>query len=95
MPPQPGRRDTDMAAWFSELDELARAVGSRRVLVDGELVALDAAGRPDFAALQQRTLARPRSPTTPRRATPPGTAPVLYVIFDLLGVDGRLLLDRP
>jgi bifunctional non-homologous end joining protein LigD len=91
------RRGTDMAAWFPELASLADAIGGHQALVDGEVVALDSAGRPDFAALQQRMRARQRvaSPTRRRGGLPAGTFPVIYVVFDLLSLDGRLLLDRP
>jgi len=89
------RRGTNMAPWFPELDSLPEALGGHQVLVDGEVVALDPAGRPDFAALQHRARQRATSPTR-RRATPPASSvPVVYMIFDLLGLDGQLLLDRP
>lgn len=83
------RHGTDMAPWFPELAGLADAIGANRALVDGELIALDPTGHPDFAALQQRMLGR-RHPTRAGEATP-----VLYMLFDLLGVDGQLLLDQP
>jgi len=91
------RRGTDMAPWFPELAGLPAAIGGHRALLDGELVALDSAGRPDFAALQQRMRGRQRatSPTRRHATHPAGTVPVVYVIFDLLGLDGRLLLERP
>jgi len=79
-----------MAAWFPELAGLASALGGHQAVLDGELVALDQAGRPDFTALQQRTRARGR-PT--RR--PAGLTPVTYLVFDLLWLDGRLLLGLP
>lgn len=78
-----------MAPWFPELAGLADATGTERALVDGELIALDPGGHPDFAALQQRMLGR-RHPTRAGEAPP-----VLYMVFDLLGLDGRLLLDLP
>jgi bifunctional non-homologous end joining protein LigD len=88
------RRGTDMAPWFPELAGLANAIGSHQALLDGELVAVDAAGRPDFAALQQRMLGRRRGRGPTRRGGEEG-APVLYVVFDLLGWDRQLLLERP
>jgi bifunctional non-homologous end joining protein LigD len=88
------RRGNDMAAWFPELTGLAGALDGHQALVDGELVALDAAGRPDFAALQQRASQRTTG-STHRRVRPAEVAPVVYIIFDLLGLDGRLLLERP
>jgi bifunctional non-homologous end joining protein LigD len=90
------RRGTDMAAWFPELAGLAGALDRHRALVDGEVVALDQAGRPDFAALQ-RLRGRPPRSTAPgrRRAVHPAGTVVVYVIFDLLGLDGRLLVEHP
>jgi bifunctional non-homologous end joining protein LigD len=92
------RRGTDMATWFPELASLASAIGGHRAVVDGELVAFDPEGRPDFAALQHRMLARRRDAgvlVRPSRQRSAAAAPVLYMVFDLLGLDGRLLLDRP
>jgi bifunctional non-homologous end joining protein LigD len=86
------RRGTNMAPWFPELEALSDAVSGHHLLVDGEVVALDATGRPDFAALQHRAHQRP----TRRGAVQPVQgASVVYVVFDLLGLDGELLLDRP
>ena len=39
---------------YPELAELSRALGSRSAVLDGEIVAFDADGRPSFSALQQR-----------------------------------------
>ena len=39
---------------YPELTELTRALGSRSAILDGEIVAFDADGRPSFSALQQR-----------------------------------------
>jgi bifunctional non-homologous end joining protein LigD len=90
------RRGNDMAPWFPELAGLADALGDHQALVDGELVALDPQGRPDFGALQQR-MRRRRTTAGGRRPAgrPAGTLPVVYMVFDLLGLDGRLLLERP
>ena len=73
------RRGVDMAAWFGELAGLASALGDHQAVLDGELVALDQAGRPDFTALQQRMRARGRQA---RRAA--GLLPVVYVVFYVL-----------
>ena len=58
----------------------ARALPGSRLVLDGEVVALDADGRPSFQALQHRA-------TT-------GLA-LVYYAFDLLRVDDRDLLRRP
>jgi ATP dependent DNA ligase domain len=84
------RRGHDMAAWFAELHGLAGALDPHQAVLDGELVAVDAAGRPDFTALQQRTRARGRPSRQAAR-----TVPVVFMVFDLLWLDGQLLTDRP
>jgi bifunctional non-homologous end joining protein LigD len=59
-------------------------------VVDGEVVALDGQGRPDFGALQNR-MHRTGS-EVPRMAA---EKPVTYLVFDLLALDGEDLLDLP
>src|SRR5262249_57053356 len=46
------RRHTDYTSRVPELAPLASQVGSRRLILDGELVALTAGGRPSFQALR-------------------------------------------
>ena len=81
------------------------AAGSRRVqaIVDGEVVALDAEGRPDFSLLQDRTGLRGLQGSA-RRDDRDGAAqrpserraiPLAYMVFDLLHLDGRSLLEVP
>ena len=71
-----------MAGWFPELGGLAGALGEHAGVLDGEVVAFDAEGRPSFEALQQRMASR----VGRRRG-----AAVTYLVFDLLWLDGRLL----
>jgi bifunctional non-homologous end joining protein LigD len=84
------RRGTDMAPWFPELAGLHQALDGREVVLDGEVVAMGADGRPDFAQLQQRMRRRP----TTTAGRPPGL-PVVYLVFDLLWQDGRLVTGLP
>jgi bifunctional non-homologous end joining protein LigD len=85
------RRGTDMAPWFPELGGLHPALGGHQVVLDGEVVALGPDGRPAFELLQQRMRRRPAA--TGRRAA--GDAPVVYLVFDVLWLDGRLVTDLP
>lgn len=61
-------------------------IEARDAVVDGELIALDPHGEPDFALLQARIKGR---------GTVSGPAGFLYEVFDLLHLDGRSLLDEP
>ena len=79
----------DITASYPELARLGRALGSHRAILDGEIVALDPDGRPSFGTLAQRM-----GVSTPARAKRlAASAPVTYVIFDLLWLDGHSLMD--
>ena len=78
----------DITAGFPELNRLQRQLGARRAVLDGEIVAFDGAGRPSFQQLQGRMHLANRSQVT--RAAK--SAPVTYMIFDLLYLDGESLL---
>jgi bifunctional non-homologous end joining protein LigD len=85
------RNDKDITATYPELRVMAESLGSRRVVLDGELVALDQDGRPSFGALQSRMHVGD-SNAVRRLMT---QTPVIYLAFDLLYLDGRSLLDEP
>jgi len=72
----------DLAGLFPEIADLPTRVLARSAVVDGELVVVDGAGRPDAPALRERLTGR---------AGPP----VAYLAFDLLVLDGRPLLRLP
>lgn len=82
------RNDRDVTGTYPELAGLAAALGHDAVL-DGELVALDAAGRPDFGVLQQRM--HVTSPAQVHALV--ASVPVSYLVFDLLHLDDRPLLN--
>ena len=80
------RSGRNLAAALPELAGLPAAVGVDAIL-DGELVPLDADGRPDFYGLSPRlNCARPASLERARRLVP-----VSYVVFDVLWLDGKRL----
>ncbi|HEX4108045.1 MAG TPA: DNA ligase D [Solirubrobacteraceae bacterium] len=85
------RTGRDITSAYPELRRLARALGSRPALLDGEIVAFDADGRPSFQRLQERM--NVDSDATARRRA--AHNPVSYVIFDVLHLDGESLLERP
>lgn len=77
------RNDREVLATYPELAGLANALAGHRVVLDGEIVALDAAGRPSFGELQARM-----------HVQHPGAAllarvPVSFLAFDVLHLDGR------
>jgi bifunctional non-homologous end joining protein LigD len=80
------RNDRDISRSYPEVAGLALDAG---VVVDGELVALDERGRPDFARLQQRMHL-----TTPSPALV-AAVPVQFVVFDLLWQGEESLLELP
>lgn len=81
------RNGVDLTAAYPELVAIADSVTADAVL-DGEIVALDRSGRPDFGLLQTRmNLAKPAEIAAAARSTP-----VRYFVFDLLETDGESML---
>ncbi len=85
------RNGNDLSSGFPEVIRALAALPCNRVLLDGEIVALDEAGRPSFQRLQQR--ARLRRGLDIRHAMVEN--PVTYFAFDLLGVDDFDLRPLP
>jgi bifunctional non-homologous end joining protein LigD len=85
------RSGRDITSRYPELRELARALAGREAILDGEVVAFDAEGRPSFQKLQGRM--HLASEHTVRRLAQ--SDPVHYVIFDLLWLDGHSLMHLP
>src|SRR4051794_1701617 len=81
----------DVTAAYPELRRLNRALSSHRAILDGEIVAFDEQGRPSFSRMQQRMHLTSES-VIRRRAK---DVPVVYVIFDLLWLDGHSLVELP
>jgi bifunctional non-homologous end joining protein LigD len=84
------RTGRDVTAIYPELAGLARALRADAV-VDGEIVALDEEGRPDFGLLQHRmNLADPREVA---RVAP--KIPVRLLLFDVLEIAGTPTVAEP
>jgi bifunctional non-homologous end joining protein LigD len=66
-------------------------LGGRDLVVDGEIIALNDRGRPDFRTLQDRMHVRKAS-TAARLAE---RVPATYMVFDLLRLDGADLTGLP
>jgi bifunctional non-homologous end joining protein LigD len=85
------RNQLDATFRYPEIVELGRALGRRTAIFDGEIVALDAHGEPSFPLLQKRM-------NVTRQASVDKAAkevPAVYMLFDVLYLDGRDLRRRP
>jgi bifunctional non-homologous end joining protein LigD len=80
------RGQQDAARYFGTFLDPPSWIAAKQAIVDGEVIALDDRGEPDFALLQARIKGQGRTgnPT-----------PFVYEVFDLLWLDGRSLLDEP
>jgi len=85
------RNGNDISGGYPELASLWERVLARNAVLDGEIVAMDAQGRPSFQRLQQRMHAR--DPNAVARAAK--HTPVTFVVFDVLAVDGTPVIDEP
>lgn len=83
--------ERDVTMSWPELVGLPATLPASTALLDGELVATDADGRPDFGLLQQRMHVMDPAEAS-RRST---EVPVAYVVFDLLHLDGHDLTALP
>jgi bifunctional non-homologous end joining protein LigD len=86
-----GRRLLDATARYPEIRGIGDVVSSHEVVLDGEVVALDEEGRPSFGLLQQRMNVAEGAAL--RRVV--REVPVVYMLFDLLYLDGRQTIGRP
>ena len=81
------RGGLDATRYFGSFLEPPTWIAARQAIVDGEVIAVDEAGEPDFARLQAGIKGR---------APEAGSSyPFLYVVFDLMFIDGRSLLAEP
>jgi bifunctional non-homologous end joining protein LigD len=85
------RSGEEITPRYPEIHALGRAVGSREVILDGEIVALDEKGRPSFEEIQRRMGLTSESEI--RRMMK--QVPVTYMIFDVLWQDGHPLEQKP
>jgi bifunctional non-homologous end joining protein LigD len=83
------RNGNNVTPRYPELRALGRALGTHEAILDGEVVALDANGRPSFQRLQRRM--HLTSEGMVRRLSQ--SEPVVYMVFDLLWLDGHSLLE--
>jgi bifunctional non-homologous end joining protein LigD len=80
------RGQQDAERYFGSFLDPTTWISARRAIVDGEVIALDDRGEPDFALLQARIRGQGRIGTP---------TPFVYEVFDLLWLDDRSLLEEP
>ena len=83
------RTERDITVAYPELARLGSATTHKQLLLDGEIVVFGDGGWPEFEALQPRMHVSSAS----QAALLAGQTPVTYLVFDLLQLDGRPLLD--
>jgi bifunctional non-homologous end joining protein LigD len=81
----------DITARYPEVREMGEAVGSRELILDGEVIAVDKNGRPSFELLQGRIGLNAEADIRRKMKE----IPVGYMIFDLLYLDGRSRMPLP
>lgn len=84
------RRMNEITPSLPEITELAARLGSRAAIFDGEVIAVDSNGRPQAFQELMRRFGRVREIEKLR-----AEQPVRLYLFDILGLDGELLIDRP
>jgi bifunctional non-homologous end joining protein LigD len=81
----------DITSQYPEVRSIGEELGSLQVVLDGEIVAFDEEGRPDFQRLQSRMHLASDAAVRRRMAD----TPVTYVIFDVLYLDGHTTCELP
>src|SRR6202163_2242274 len=84
------RSGENVTARYPEVHAMGRALGSKEVVLDGEIAALDDKGRPSFEEVQQRMGLSSESEIRRKMKE----VPVTYMLFDVMWQDGRSLLKE-
>ena len=84
------RSGENVTARYPEVHPMGRALGSKEVILDGEIVALDDKGRPSFEEIQQRMGLTSESEIRRKMKE----VPVTYMLFDVMWQDGHSLLSE-
>ena len=79
------RNGVDTTPIYPELGDLGGLLSADSAVLDGEIVALNAKGRPDFGLLQTRMKLTDRAEIEAAQTT----TPVRLMLFDLLELDGN------
>ncbi|MGH7780110.1 MAG: ATP-dependent DNA ligase [Candidatus Binataceae bacterium] len=84
------RRMNEITPSLPEIVEIVAKLGARDAILDGEVIAVDATGRPRAFQELMRRFGRVREIEKLR-----AEQPVRLYLFDILGLDGALIIDRP
>ena len=79
----------DLGRYFPEIEQLLVGANRRRFIVDGELCIPDGTST-SFEALQMRL-----HPAASRVAKLSADTPAVFIVFDLLSIDGKDVRDNP
>jgi bifunctional non-homologous end joining protein LigD len=82
------RSGRDATSAYAEIARDVAALPPARAVLDGEIVAFDARGRPSFERLQHRI-------GIGRKRASRGEVPVAFVVFDVLSLEGRDVTALP
>jgi bifunctional non-homologous end joining protein LigD len=85
------RNMLDITPRYPELRDMGLMLGSTTVVLDGEVVAFDEAGRPSFERLQNRMHVTGEAKV--RRLMK--EVPIAYLVFDVLYLDGHSTVELP
>ena len=85
------RNLNDVTRQYPEAAAVGEALKGHTAVLDGEVVAFDEEGRPSFERLQGRMNLASEAAVRRRMAE----RPVTYLAFDLIYLDGRMLVDLP
>ena len=85
------RNLNDVTRQYPEATRVGPALGKRKAVFDGEVVAFDERGRPSFERLQGRMHLTGEAAIGARTKS----TPIAYVVFDLLYLDGESLMRLP
>ena len=84
------KRHKDVTSIYPELSQMNKCV-KKRVILDGELVVLNKDGKPDFYALQRRSLMADSF----KISLAAKSNPVQFVAYDIIYHNGKDLTDKP
>lgn len=85
------RRLNERTDVYPELQALQEQVKGRSAILDGEIVALGADGRPSFSGVLKRDLVK----NTSKIRLLVKSQPIFFMVFDLLYLDDEWLLKEP